>query len=123
MEFHYNHGADAVIQRRIDHLLRQVAEAVAADARRACPRSSTPDATHTADTIRAVGNRVYVGDGTPTWFWLEYGTRSHVIRPVRKRALWWDGLPHPVKSVDHPGTPEYAYMRGALFQRRKVLLP
>jgi len=32
------------------------------------------------------------------------GTRPHVIRPRRKKALYWPGADHPVKSVQHPGT-------------------
>lgn len=32
------------------------------------------------------------------------GSRPHVIRPRRKKALYWEGADHPVKSVQHPGT-------------------
>lgn len=35
---------------------------------------------------------------------VEEGTRPHIIRPVRKQALFWKGALHPVKSVRHPGT-------------------
>ncbi len=31
-------------------------------------------------------------------------TRPHVIRPRRKKALFWPGLNHPVKKVQHPGS-------------------
>lgn len=126
MEFRYDHRADVELDRRIDALLHDVAEAVARDARDNCPRSEVDDTdhVHTADTIRAVANFVIVGDGiSPLWFWLEYGTRSHDIWPRRpKFALWWDGLDHPVGRVHHPGTREYAYMRHALYQRRRVLI-
>lgn len=33
------------------------------------------------------------------------GTKPHVITPRRKRALAWPGGRHPVKRVNHPGTP------------------
>lgn len=32
------------------------------------------------------------------------GTQPHVIEPVNKKALYWEGLDHPVKRVHHPGT-------------------
>lgn len=32
------------------------------------------------------------------------GTRPHVILPRFKKALFWDGAAHPVRSVFHPGT-------------------
>ena len=38
---------------------------------------------------------------------LEFGTKPHVIRPRRKKALFWPGAAHPVKSVRHPGTPAF----------------
>jgi hypothetical protein len=129
MRFTYSDRADAELARRIDALLRQVARTTAVDARAGCPRSTRPDDDddesypgHTADTIKAIGNPVVV-DNDPLWFYLEYGTRPHRIRPWRKKALWWEGAEHPVSEVHHPGTPEYAFMRQALYQRRKVLLP
>lgn len=39
--------------------------------------------------------------------YLEYGTRPHVILPVRKKALHWVGLDmedHFANRVNHPGT-------------------
>ena len=32
------------------------------------------------------------------------GTDPHVIEPVNKKALYWEGLDHPVRRVNHPGT-------------------
>lgn len=32
------------------------------------------------------------------------GTRPHVIMPKNKKALWWMGARHPMRSVRHPGT-------------------
>ena len=31
------------------------------------------------------------------------GTSPHIIRPVYKKALYWQGASHPVKMVHHPG--------------------
>ncbi len=42
------------------------------------------------------------------------GTSAHIIRPVKKKALYWKGAAHPVKSVRHPGTRANPFMkRGA----------
>lgn len=35
---------------------------------------------------------------------VEFGTKAHEIRPRTKKALYWRGARHPVKSVQHPGT-------------------
>jgi len=32
------------------------------------------------------------------------GTRPHLILPRVKMALYWEGAPHPVRRVQHPGT-------------------
>lgn len=41
--------------------------------------------------------------------YVRLGTAPHVIRPVKKKALFWPGLPHPVKSANHPGTKANPY--------------
>jgi hypothetical protein len=35
---------------------------------------------------------------------VETGTNPHMIYPRNKKALYWPGASHPVKSVRHPGT-------------------
>lgn len=57
--------------------------------------------------------------------YVEEGTPPHKITPRRERiaryaeqgrrpALFWPGAPHPVFSVDHPGTRAKPYLRPAL---------
>jgi len=42
------------------------------------------------------------------------GTKSHIIRPLKKKALYWKGAEHPVKIVHHPGFKGNPFMeRGA----------
>jgi len=39
------------------------------------------------------------------------GTSAHIIRPVSRKALYWKGASHPVKSVRHPGTRANPFMK------------
>lgn len=39
-----------------------------------------------------------------------FGTKKHVILPRTKRALYWEGARHPVKSVMHPGQKENRFL-------------
>ncbi len=39
------------------------------------------------------------------------GTKPHVILPVNKKALYWQGAAHPVRKVNHPGTQPRPFMR------------
>jgi hypothetical protein len=41
---------------------------------------------------------------------VEFGTKPHVIVPKDKKALWWPGAAHPVRSVNHPGTKSNPFM-------------
>jgi hypothetical protein len=41
---------------------------------------------------------------------VEFGTKPHTILPKNKKALYWPGAAHPVKSVNHPGTRPNPYM-------------
>lgn len=45
---------------------------------------------------------------------LEHGSRPHVIEARNAQALFWPGARHPVKKVNHPGTPAYHFLRNAL---------
>ena len=45
---------------------------------------------------------------------IEHGSRPHVIEAKNKQALAWPGGRHPVKKVNHPGTPAFHVLRNAL---------
>lgn len=45
---------------------------------------------------------------------IEHGSRPHVIEAKNKQALTWPGGRHPVKKVNHPGTPAFHVLRNAL---------
>ena len=59
---------------------------------------------------------IHVDIGTPVEYakYVELGTGPHVIRPVRKKALFWPGAEHPVAWVLHPGNKAYPFLGPAL---------
>ena len=53
---------------------------------------------------------------------VEEGTRSHIIRPKNKKALYWKGAKHPVKKVNHPGSKAKPYLIPAFNQEKDQFL-
>jgi HK97 gp10 family phage protein len=49
---------------------------------------------------------------------VEYGTKAHIIKAKNKKALYWKGAKHPVKSVRHPGSEAKPYLIPA-FEKEK----
>ena len=49
---------------------------------------------------------------------VEFGTRPHIIKAKNKKALYWKGASHPVKSVRHPGSKAKPYLIPA-FEKEK----
>jgi hypothetical protein len=45
---------------------------------------------------------------------VEFGTKPHTIYPKDKKALFWPGASHPVRSVNHPGTKPNPFMERIL---------
>ena len=77
---------------------------------------------NTIHTIPPMGNKVEVSDGVNYGIHLEYETRPHKITPKVKKALYWKGAEHPVKSVMHPGTKAYRpFTTGLIKSQMKVL--
>lgn len=66
-----------------------------------------------------------IEDGTITFNFVDYakyvefGTPPHIIRAKDKKALYWKGATHPVKSVQHPGTAPQPFIRNTF--RRKLM--
>jgi hypothetical protein len=49
----------------------------------------------------------------------EFGSHPHVIEAKPGSALFWPGAEHPVKRVNHPGTPAFHTLRNALKAARR----
>ncbi|WP_149264291.1 HK97 gp10 family phage protein [Actinomadura sp. K4S16] len=105
-------GWQRLIRPALRRTENELAEAVARDARGLVG----VDSGDLKRTIKARGNRVYVG--TSYWHHHEYGTRPHLILPRHKQALYWPGARHPVARVHHPGTAPNPFLRTALRRRR-----
>lgn len=52
---------------------------------------------------------------------IEYGTKAHTISAINKKALFWKGAMHPVRSVRHPGFRGKPYMLPALEQNVNLI--
>lgn len=117
MRFDFDESGMQVIEGAVTDLTEELARRVAHAARSNCPVNTGT----LRRTIAAYGNRVYCGGpDAPYWANVEFGTAPHVIRPSAKKALSWPGAEHPVASVNHPGTPEFAFMRRALYNPRTL---
>ena len=53
---------------------------------------------------------------------VEEGTSPHVIRAKNKKALYWKGAKHPVKSVRHPGSRAKPFLIPAFEKEKEVLI-
>ena len=53
---------------------------------------------------------------------VEFGTRPHLIKPKNKKALYWKGAKHPVKSVNHPGSKAKPYLIPAFESEKDYLI-
>ena len=53
---------------------------------------------------------------------VEEGTRPHIIRAKNKKALYWKGAKHPVKSVRHPGSRAKPFLIPAFEKEKEVLV-
>ncbi len=112
-----NRGWRGWLRNQVTGYLRRLGREVLADARRLAPART--GRLRASLYMEVQGSRVIVGTRNVDYALdVEYGTRPHVIRPRIKKALHWPGARHPVKQVNHPGTPAQPYLRPALYRRR-----
>ena len=53
---------------------------------------------------------------------VEEGTRPHNIRAKGKRALYWQGARHPVKSIRHPGSKAKPYLIPSFESEKEAII-
>ena len=68
-----------------------------------------------ANAVQAI-NGAYATVGTNISYapLVHFGTRAHPIAARNKRALFWPGAQHPVRSVNHPGYKGNPFLTSAL---------
>jgi hypothetical protein len=110
MDFEPDRAGFEEIELLGDGLITRLGAQIAEDVRRYCPGGPAGDL---GLSVEPTQTRVYIG--TDHWYPHEYGSPPHVIEPQGKEALAWPGAEHPVARVHHPGTPETAMMRHALY--------
>lgn len=115
--FVWDSGADGHLKENAADYLERIAGEILEDAKRYVP-------VDTGELLRDLDKEVTgltarIGAKTlPYSVYVELGTRPHTIRPTSKKALYWVGAPHPVKSVSHPGTSPRPYLAPALYKKR-----
>ena|SRR5665213_1473511 len=104
--------------------LKQAPEIAAPILQRALSASSAILAKHTVKGVvpwktgfLVQSFRAEMSPGMLRWFptadyakYVEFGTAPHTILPKDKKALFWPGAAHPVRSVHHPGTKPNQFM-------------
>lgn len=77
--------------------------------KRTINRKTSRTASTIGSTVLGGGSRVSgrIGSSDKVARFLEEGTPPHIIRARSKKALFWPGARHPVRSVRHPGTRAY----------------
>ena len=53
---------------------------------------------------------------------VEEGTRPHIIKAKNKKALYWKGAKHPVKSIRHPVSRAKPFLIPAFEKEKEVLI-
>lgn len=104
-----------------------VAIKLAAQATKSEMKSEVPKKTRNlARSIQATtsGFSAVIGpnlNDAPYAVFVHEGTKTHIIRPSSKKALFWPGAKHPVKKVNHPGIkPNKFVIRTAIKATPKV---
>ena len=87
------------------------------------PRGKTRKLSRNIQAV-AIGLKGKVGpnlDITPYAWYVHEGTNPYTIRPKAKKALWWPGALHPVKSVRHPGIKANPFVERTFKQIKKPI--
>jgi phage gpG-like protein len=61
-------------------------------------------------TYSASSEGAVIGTNIEYAVWQNFGTGPYIIKPKKKKALYFAGLKHPVRQVKHPGLPPRSFM-------------
>jgi hypothetical protein len=110
----------AKIDTLADRCVENVTDDIGKDAKRYVPVDTGELRTSIRTGKLGRNGRVWVG--TDHWAPTEYGSRPHIIRAHGDYALANRETGFYARSgiVHHPGTPEQAFMRPSLYQKRHI---
>lgn len=110
-------GWEARVAKELFPFQVKAAKAIADDVRNdiATHHMDTGDLFYSVRQFATRPTRVYIG--TDHWWFIEFGTRPHLIT-VKQREVLTDRTDFYGTKVLHPGTRAYAPMRRALYTKR-----
>ena len=91
----------------------EVATTITANAKREAP-AATGRLRRSISYVAGGEARYIVAPNVPYAVPVHEGSRPHVIRPTRAKALFWRGALHPVRVVNHPGNKGNPFMTRGL---------
>lgn len=110
-----------LVQRSKRDAMQRAVLTVEAQAKRESPVKTGNLRRSITSRVERGGDRGVVGTNAKYARAVHEGTRARTIRPVRKRALFWRGARHPVKSVRHPGSRANPFLERALTRSRAAV--
>jgi HK97 gp10 family phage protein len=98
----------------LDRIVAQAGAIIQAEVRSRAPKRTGKLRESIRVETRRIGRMsvsAEVYSKSPVALWMELGAKAHVIHARSKKALFWQGARHPVRSVRHPGTAPRPFMR------------
>lgn len=92
--------APAAHRKAIERTMAMATEKAQAEIRAIASKWASPPEM----SVRQQGDSTLIEITDKRWAYLDTGTKAHTIRARHKKALYWKGAAHPVRSVRHPGT-------------------
>lgn len=92
-----------LVQRNKREAMQRCVLIVEAQAKREAPVKRGTLRRSITSRVERGGSRGVIGTNLSYARPVHEGSKPHVIRPRRARALFWKGALHPVRSVNHPG--------------------
>jgi hypothetical protein len=102
-----------VTQRTLTEAMQRSVLLVEGNAKREAPVKKGNLRRTITSRVEQGGRRGVIGTNAPYARPVHDGSRPHIIKATRAKALYWKGASHPVKSVKHPGNKPNPFFRRA----------
>jgi hypothetical protein len=107
-----------VVQRGKYQAMQRAVLVVEAQAKREAPVKRGTLRRSITSRVERGGDRGVIGTNLRYARPVHEGSKKHIIRPRRAKALYWKGARHPVKFVRHPGNRANPFLRRAADRSR-----